>query len=371
MKGRGTETMMKVLYLLNHAGKAGTERYVHALVEKLNEKKIKAYFVYNEEGLLVDRIKALGVETYRLTMKHPFDIKAAWRLSRLCKKLDIDIIHTHYLRENYISLISRLFNPKIRVFYTNHFILRNNLPQRIFNRILGTLQAGVIAVCNKGKDMMISNGVNPKKIRVIFNGVDPNLWGSPEESTLRSELGIDRDTFILFCASRFAHDKGHDFLVKSLAEIKRITDRKFKCILAGDGPLLEEIKQLVVQMELQEDVIFLGFQKDMKRLYMGSDLYVNSAQHEALSFAIIEALAAGLPVIAADIGGNRDIINDSTNCGLLVEYDNASAMAAAIVSVMNDREMQEHLRTNALKTVAERFNIDKIVDETYHLYESK
>lgn len=360
--------MTKVLYLLNHAGKAGTERYVHALVEKLNQRRINAFFAYNEEGLLVDRIKALGVEACQLTMKHPFDIKAAWKLSRICKKLDIDIVHTHYLRENYISLISRLFNRKVKVFYTNHFILRNNFLQRVFNRILGTLQANVIAVCNKGKDMMISNGVNPQKISVVFNGVDPGLWGSPEKSSIRDELGIDDDTFVLFCASRFAHDKGHDFLIKSLAAIKKLTHRKFKCLLAGDGPLLEEIKQLTMKLSLQEDVIFLGFQKDMKRLYMGSDLYVNSAQHEALSFAIIEALAAGLPVIAADIGGNRDIINDDTDCGILVEYDHTSALASAIVSVMNDGELHARFRKNALKTVDEKFNIDKIVDETYNLY---
>ena len=75
---------------------------------------------------------------------------------------------------------------------------------------------------------------------------------------------------------------------------------------------------------------FIGFRKDIKNLYKGADLYVNSSQHEALSFLIIEAMAAGLPVIATDMGGNSDIVNDEAGCGMLVEYDNPDSMAVAI-----------------------------------------
>jgi len=88
--------MIKVLYLLNHAGKAGTERYVQTLIEKLHNNKIKAYFAYNEDGLLVERLKELGIETYRIEMRNPFDIKAVFNLVKLCKKLDIDLIHTQF-----------------------------------------------------------------------------------------------------------------------------------------------------------------------------------------------------------------------------------------------------------------------------------
>ena len=208
--------MIRVLYLLNHAGKAGTERYVQTLIEKLNNKRIKAYFAYNEDGLLVERLRSIGVETYRIPMKNPFDIKAVIELNKLCRKLDIQLIHTQFLRENYISMLSRIINPKVRVVYTNHFILANNAVTRLTNRLITPLESGIIAVCNPGKDMMVSNGINPKKIRVIFNGVDVDYWGEPVKSTLREELGIDRDSFVLLCASRFAHDKGHSFLINAL-----------------------------------------------------------------------------------------------------------------------------------------------------------
>lgn len=361
--------MIKVLYLLNHAGKAGTERYVQTLIEKLNNKKIKAYFAYNEDGLLVERLKSLGVETYRVEMKNPFDIKAVFDLKRLCKKLDIDLIHTQFLRENYIAMLSRIINPKVKVMYTNHFILENGFPIRLANRIITPLESNIIAVCNRGKDMMVSNGINPKKIKVIFNGVDVKYWSEPIDSTVREEFKIDDDVFVMLCASRFAHDKGHKFLINALYELKKMTGRKFKCILSSDGPLLEECKKQVEDMGLTDVVIFTGFRKDIKNLICGSDLYINSSEHEALSFLIIEVLACGVPIIATDMGGNRDIINDETNCGILVQYNDHKGLAEAMIKIMEDRELRQTLSKNALKTVNEKFNLDKVAQETYNLYE--
>lgn len=360
---------MNVLYLLNHAGKAGTERYVQSLIERLHNKKTKAYFVYNEEGLLVERLKSLGVETFQIKMRSRFDLIAAGQLAALCRRLKIDLIHTHYMRENYIAMLSRLFNSKAKVAYTNHFIMRNNLITRLSNRLMNPLEAGIIAVCNRGREMMISNGVGASKIRVLFNAVDPEIWGKHEKSTLREELGISGDTFVILCASRFAHDKGHRYLVKTVARLKETAGRKFKCVLAGDGPLLEEIKLMTAEMNLGEDILFIGFRRDIKNLFNGSDLYFNSSEHEASSFLILEALASGLPVVATDMGGNNDIINERNGCGLLVEYDDAEGSARAIKQIMDDDNLLAKLRQNALKAVQEDFNLVKMANQTYNLYE--
>ena len=101
---------------------------------------------------------------------------------------------------------------------------------------------------------------------------------------------------------------------------------------------------------------------------MGSDLYINSSEHEALSFLIIEALASGLPVIATDMGGNSDIINSRTNCGLLVEYNNPESMAKGIFKLMEDDKKFAQFKLNAFKAVDDIFNLDKVVEKTYNLY---
>ncbi len=360
--------MIKVLYLLNHAGKAGTERYVQSLIEQLDGKSVKAYFAYNEGGLLVDRLQALGVETYQLTMRNRFDLKAASSLAGLCRKLGIELIHTHYLRENYIAMLARFFGSGAKVIYTNHFILKNDLATRISNRLLNPLESGIIAVCNRGREMMISNGIDASKIRVIFNAVDPEYWGTPEKSTLRDEFGIEQDTFVILCASRFAHDKGHAYLVRTMAELKKMAPGKFICVLAGDGPLLDDIKRLTAELGLEQEILFIGFRKDIKNLFLGSDLYFNSSEHEASSFLILEALASGLPVVATDMGGNNDIINESTGCGRLVEYEDAMGTAEEILKIMNDRQLLAKLRDNSFKAIREKFNLVKMAEQTYNFY---
>ena len=138
--------MLKVLYLLNYAGKAGTERYVETLVKYLNGEKIQAYFAYNEGGLLVERMQEAGVPVRQLTMRRRFDLKAARALAGLCAEWDIDVVHCHYLREHYTALLAKRFNKKIRVVYTIHFVMANDAVTRLSNRWMDRRQDQMIAV---------------------------------------------------------------------------------------------------------------------------------------------------------------------------------------------------------------------------------
>ena len=360
--------MLKVLYLLNYAGKAGTEKYVQSLVEKLNGKHIKAFMAYNDGNMLIDTMNSMGVETYKISLHNPFDFVAAWKLAKLCKKNNIDLVHTQYLRENYIAIISRLFNPKVKVLWTNHYVLWNNSVVRAFNRIFTLFQAGIIAVCTKGKEMLIENKNSKEKINLIFNGVDVSYWSSSSNSTIREELKIDGNIFVVLCAARFVDEKGHDFLIKALAELKTIAKRPFICLLAGDGPLQDSIKKQVTELGLEDNIIFTGFRSDIKNLCGGSDIFINSSKTEALSIAAIEALATGLPIIATNVGGNIDVVSLENDCGILVEYGDCTRLANAINSVMEDSSLQERFRRNALITVESKFNVDKMVADTYNLY---
>ena len=368
---KGVPSVMKVLYLLNFAGKAGTERYVETLVKYLSaDGLVQPYFAYNEGGLLVERLEAMGVPCRRVEMRSRFDKQAARELAALCQEWDIDLIHCHYLREHYTALLAKKYNKKIRVVYTNHFVLANDFITRLSNRMMDKRQDQMIAVCNKGKEQLIANGWSGDRIQVIFNAVDLDAWaGGRADSTLRAELGLDEDRFVMLCASRFAEDKGHKYLIDSVKRLTERTDRPFTLVLAGDGPLLEPTKAQVAELGLEDCVKFIGFRKDMKNLYKGSDLYVNSSQHEALSFLIIEAMAAGLPVIATDMGGNSDIVNDEAGCGLLVEYDNPDSMAGAMKRFLEEPEFLARCRENARKTIEDKFEIHKMCRATYGVYE--
>ncbi len=362
---------MRVLYLLNYAGKAGTERYVETLVTYLSaDGRVDPYFAYNETGLLADRMAEMGVPCRQIEMTSPYDRNAARVLAELCREWKIDLIHCHYLRENYIAMLSKKYNSSIRIVYTNHFVMKNNFLNRMSNRWMNRRQDRIIAVCNAGKDQLAKNGWSQKKISVIYNGVDPDVWGGGRSgSTLRRELSIPKDRFVMLCASRFAEDKGHECLLQSLKLLTRLSRKPFTMVLAGDGDLLEPMKAKAQELELTgEQVKFIGFREDMKNLYKAADLYVNSSQHEALSFLIIEAMASGLPVIVTDVGGNGDIIQSEDDGGLLVHYDDPLGMAAAMVRFLEDPELLATCSANALNTVKEKFDIWKMCDDTFEEY---
>ena len=216
----------------------------------------------------------------------------------------------------------------------------------------------------------MANGWSGERIQVIFNSVDPEAWaGERSESTLRSELGLPEDRFVMLCASRFAEDKGHKYLINSVKKLTGLTDRPFTLVLAGDGPLLEPSKAQVKELGLEEQVKFIGFRKDIKNLYKGSDLYVNSSQHEALSFLIIEAMAAGLPVIVTDMGGNRDIVPPDADCGELVVYDDPDSMAQAMKKMLEDGDYRAACAAGALRTVGEKFEVGKMCQATWSVYQ--
>ena len=360
---------MKVLYLLNFAGKGGTERYVETLVRYLNGTHIEAFFAYNQDGPLVEKLQSLGVPCRRVEMRRRFDFRAARELASLCREWDIDLVHCQFLREHYTALLAKQYNAHIRVVYTHHVLQSNNAVPRLTNRLLDRRQDMMLAVCTKGREQLIANGWSGDRVRVIFNAVDAAAWaGDPAESTLRSEIGVDKDRFVMLYAARFAEGKGHAPLIDAVALLKERAALPFTLALAGDGPLLEPVKQQVKDLGLEDRIAFLGFRQDMKNLYKGADLCVCPSQQEALSFFLIEAMASGLPVVATDVGGNSDIVNDDAGDGLLVPYGDPDAMAEAIRRMMEDKPFREQCRENALRAIQEKFEIHGWMDKTLDAY---
>lgn len=358
----------RVLYLINHAGKAGTEKYVLNLVKAYHGKRAHCYFAYNEPGLLSEQMAELGIPSFQITMRSSFDKKAAKQLAQICRDNNIDVIHAQYPRENYIAVQSKKYFNVPKVVYTCHLTLKNPFWYRPFNRYITNRNHKIIAVCNNGADLLVGNGVRREKIDVIFNGIVPEEY-KPLPSTIREELGISEDTFVITTLARYHMAKGLDYFTDSVAKLKKIAKRPFVVLYAGDGELFEDIKAQIKRLGLENEIRQLGFRSDADNILRGSDIFVNSAKcYEALSFAILEALSRKLPVVATNIGGNGDILSDQNDCGLLVEYGDTDAMASAICRMMEDEEFYNRCSENALRAINDVFNLNKILDDTFAVY---
>lgn len=359
---------LKVLYLINYAGKSGTEKYVKNLIEYCEKNRLaKCFLAYNEGGMLSEWAEGEGIPSLKLQMKHPFDRKAAKELSLYCRNNNIDVIHAQYPRENQTALLSRKYYSGTRVVYTSHLTNTVPLHWKLINRKTVKNDHNIIAVCEAGKKLLTDGGYPEGKICVIHNGVVPSEK-IEKKCDVRKELNIPEDAFVISILARCTESKGLMFLLDVISSLKTKTKRDCRLLIAGDGELFTSLTNRVRELKLEDTVYLLGYRNDSVNILDNSDLYVNSSKcDEALSFAILEALDRGLPVIATDVGGNGEIINNR-DCGEIVKYGDIPAMASAIAKMADDEPLRKKYSDGAVRNIKENFSLEKLLSETYKKY---
>ncbi len=355
---------MNILYLINFAGKAGTEKYVEELIDEYNGKKANCFFCYNIAGPLSEKIQKKNIPSFQLSMKSIFDISAARKLAAYCRENKIDVIASQYPRENILAILSKLFYKAPRVVFTSHLVSSYNLIWKIINKIFTRYNHKIIAVCSYGKKLLSECGYPERKIEVIYNGI--NL-PSKKSSSLKEELGLS-DEFIIFTMARYNPVKGLSFLLDSIYELKKLTKLPFKLVIAGDGEEREQFFKKAEELSLTNDIIGLGYRTDSENLLAGSDIYVNSSVSEALSFGILEGISHGLPAVVSKVGGNTDIVNEKTDLGFAIPYGDSNAFAKAISELMNNEDLYNRMSRNAIKAAEEVFSREIMMEKTFEIY---
>ena len=358
---------MKVLYLINYAGSGGSERYVELLAGYYHGSKCECGLCYNVDGPLVGKMKDLGIPVHPLSMKNILDLGAARKLAEIVKDGGYDVIHAQYPRENYIAILSKLFGCKAKIVFTSHLISEQPPVWRILNRLFTPHDHAVLTVCTYGRAVLERGGVAKDKIRIVFNGVDAAAAPKRDRSVLR-EFGIGDEEKVITILTRFSEEKGVPFLLRSIAGLKEKTTVPFRLLLVGSGPDFDRDKALVPELDIEDRVVLTGFRSDTAALLAASDIYLNSSSSEAMSFAILEALGAGLPLVLTDVGGNPELVNTGSVCGLLVPYGDEDAYAGAIAQLLEDDALRSRYAAAARAKAEEEFSLYKLLDKLFEIY---
>lgn len=361
---------MKVLHLLNHAGQGGTEQYIRTLILAMEQNGVEAELAYHEYGPLTQWAQERSLPVHHLEMNSPFDRAAVAALAKLCRERKIDVVHTHYLRENYIALQAKRKVSGLRVIYTYHILTENSSVQKICNRILSQWQDAAVANCSAGAARLAENGVPQRKIRLVYNAVDPECWQT-ENSTLREELGLGNDVFLFLYAARLVEGKGHVWLLESIKELQECTERPFCLVLAGDGPLKNELEKTVEELDLTNVVTFLGYRSDMSNLYHGADLTLCPSESETLSLLLLESLACGTPALGTNVGGIPDILSPEHDCGAMIPYGDTETLANTLAEIMEDETKRRRWSTNGPRVIEEKFSTRSQCRQMLALYQGK
>ena len=358
---------MKILYLINYAGSGGSERYVELLARYYHGSKATCGLCYNVDGPLVEKMKELDIPVYQLPMKSIADISAAKKLAKIVKDGEYDVIHAQYPRENYIAILAKLFGCKAKIIFTSHLISEQPPVWRMLNRIFTPHDHAVLTVCTYGKEVLERGGVAKDKIRIVFNGVDAPS-APVRDRTVLKEFGIGDDEKVITILTRFSEEKGVPFLLRSIAKLKAQTTVPFRLLLVGTGPDFDRDKALVPELGIEDKVVLTGFRTDTARLLAASDIYLNSSSSEAMSFAILEALGAGLPLVLTDVGGNPELVNTGEICGLLAPYGDEDAYAGAIAKLLEDDALRTRCAAAARAKAEGEFDLYTLLDKLFEIY---
>lgn len=343
---------MNVLYLINYAGSGGTEAYVEGLISRLHPQTARCTLCYHIAGSLSERLRARGVETVRLPMRHPFDRRAAKALAACCREKDIDLIHAQYPRETMIALRAQAFGSPAQVIYTAHLSRRQPPWWRVLNRIYLPRAAAVIALRPEQKPLLVRNGVPADRLCVIPNGVDYGaaLPRAPHDGPK-----------VLLTAARLSPEKGLRFLCEAAAALREKTDVPFRVRILGEGPQREKLERVIAKKHLAGLVELVGYCPDVPAALAQADVYVSPSRTETMSLAVLEAMAAGLPVAATE--ASAALVAD---CGLTAPYGDVSAFSDVLKRLLEDDTLRETLGNRAARR---RFDRNETCRRTAELYQ--
>ncbi len=302
-------------------------------------------------------------------------------LLRLFKKTKTSIAHVNNLASWFdVALASKLAGCRcIETFHgVEDDIVRFPLPRRILFKIASLMTHSVTAVAGAAAERMIKlTGIKRSKIRVIPNAVDTDFFRpcpSPEEKDkLRKDLDLPKASLLLGCVAALRPVKDHDGLLKAFAEAVsgkygNVPNSGIYLVLVGDGVLESDLRRLAEKLGIGRSVIFLGRRNDIHRLLQALDVFVLNSKTEGMSYAILEAMAAGLPVIATAVGANTELIGHGKE-GYLVPQGDIESMARYIFQIGNNNSVLANMGKNARKKVVDLYSIDKMITSYKALYE--
>jgi len=362
----------RVLLVVDLGAVAGTELSTLTLATGLKQAGHQVYVMCNPHPL-VNEFTERGAEVILTTMeRHPVElIKAASKMRRCIAENKIDIIHFSSALHIILVLLSwrTIKGNRAKVVWTYRGLKKISFP------IVGHLFSlpivdCVIANSDYSKRRLIKHGLSPGKITTIYNA--PNIT-IPEDTSknkeLLKQLGIDSDTPIVGTASAFRPERGVKYFIEAAAIISRHIP-KARFIIAGGGPLEKRLRQRVNDLNIEREVIFLGPRRDMENVYSIMDVFVNpvlATIRGGTGNTNAEAMASGKPVVATNVAGIPELVQNGIT-GILVPEKDPDSLARATLRLLRDRELAKKMGMAGRERVMSDFSLERLIREVEQVY---
>ncbi|HEY5709288.1 MAG TPA: glycosyltransferase [Solirubrobacterales bacterium] len=305
------------------------------------------------------------------------DAQALAKLVRLVRGFRPHVVHTHTAKAGVLGRQAALaVRPRPAVVHTYHgHVLEGYFgaaKSRLYlemERALARVSDCLIGVSQATVDDLVRLGVAaPSKFRVLPLGLDLDRLAEPPgelRAASRAELGIGDGEILLVFVGRIVPIKRLDLLLRALARARE-ADPRLRLAVVGDGEERPELERQAAELGIAGDVRFLGYRRELRPVFAAADLAVLSSDNEGTPVSLIEAAAAGLPAVATDVGGVREVVSKDT--GVLVPRDDATALAGAIVEMAADPARRDRCGIEARKHAIESYGAKRLLSDVDKLY---
>ena len=333
-----------------------------------NETKANFIVILFNKGLLYEKLKEANIETHIISSGFKYNIGVIRQIRKLFKEKKINVVHTHGYKANILcSIAAKACNAKI--IKTEHGKIEPSTGYSRFkmqinhkiDRLISKLLFDEIVFVSKDIESYYKRYYKNIKSTVIYNGI-PRI----EVNSDKNLQGFDYNAFNIGIVGRLTEVKGHIFLLKALRNLIDLGNIKLN--IFGNGQLEEELRDYCNKNGISNIVTFHGFKENIHDYMAVLDLLVMPSLHEGMPYVLLEAMYLRVPVIASDVGGLKEILENNVDA-ILVPPADEEKLTNAIGYLYKNPELREQFKKSIYKKVSERFLIGKMTDKYINVYQ--
>ena len=327
----------------------------------------RTMLVAHSEGALRQRAKE-GLDLLPLAPKTEMDLTAAWRLSRIVKQLKPDIIHAHdphavAMAALALSMSTQPAKPPLVAARRVDFHLKGNALSRWKYRQVDSFICASEAI----RQMLIGDGVPGARTVTVHEGIDIERVDAAEPANLHGEFWLPHHAPIVGNVAALVGHKGQKHLIEAARLVlPQMPDARF--IIAGEGELKPALERQIKDHHLEKHVLLAGFRPDVLSLHKAFDIFAMSSVTEGLGTSLLDAMAAGKPIVATRTGGIPEVVADGET-GLLVPPRDEEALADAIVRLLKDPDLRREMGEAGRVRARNLFSLERMVQNTLNVYQ--
>ncbi|MDD4990287.1 MAG: glycosyltransferase family 4 protein [Candidatus Pacebacteria bacterium] len=371
---------IKILQIITLSEWGGAQRVVFDLADNLNKNEFQVEVACGGGGLLVEKLRARNIKVYEiLNLKRELsfidDVKAFFALKKLIKKEKYDIVHCHSAKAGILGRWAAKSAGVRNIYYTVHSWSFYNkeefgITAKLFiglEKLFSRHTKKIVCVANKVMaDGILRKIAKSEKFLAIPNGIDFNVENKRDE--IRTGYGIRITDIVFGMVARLAYPKDPLLFLQLAKEILKEADNA-KFVLVGDGPLMQKCQEFIKQENLQEALLLLGEKTPLetRELFFAFDVFLLLSKFEGMPITVLEAMFAGLPIIASNVGGIGELIEKEKG-GFLIRHSDKEALKEKMLYLIKNPQVRKQMGEYNFQKAREDFTLEKMVRAYEELY---